>query len=538
MANALGADVLGQLRRGYFPGRSPEILLVPEPWSVVVRWSGRTLAEGRRDPRSTHPTPWNYHQRVPLILYGPGYVRRGTMWDRSVDLTDLAPTFAELIGFQFDAADGDVLHEALLPPGRRNGRPRLIVLVAYDGAGWNLLDQWPDAWPVQRRLASRGGTYTNATIGSAPSVTAAIHANMGTGAYPRRHGLSENVGRLPDGTVGEIFLNEADPRLLVEETLADAWDRAGGNRPWVGLLGYESWHLGMMGKGARAVEGDRDVGLLWEPREERFWINEDVYRLPGSLPGRDVLDLHLRELDGLDGALDEEWMGHDLTDSNVVPGTPAFVRYQGEALRELLEREPVCRDGLTDFLFVELKPTDFGGHIWNMVAAEEEHVLRAQDELLRELVGMLDERVGPDRYVLAITADHGQTPVPETRGGVRIDPDVVGRRVVEYFRRPLVERTSPSGIFMNAEALAEAGIDLEDVARYIATLRYEEVLPADADLDLVPEDQRSRRVFAAVLPGPFVEGLGDAGVRALGPSAYPEGDLTSPDHPWADLISG
>jgi len=536
MADALGSDVMVHIQRGYLAGRSPEITLVPNPWNVVVRWSGRTLAEGRRDPRSTHPTPWDYHQRVPIVLYGHGHVRSGVVSARSVDLTDLAPTFAELLGTGLGDIDGAVLDEALLPPERRNGRPRLIVLVAYDGGGWNLLAQWPDAWPVQRGLGAGGTVYTNATIGSAPAVTAAIHANMGTGVYPRRHGLSENVGRLPDGTVDEIYFNRADPRLLEAETLADAWDRKNGNRPWVGLLGYESWHLGMMGRGAQAEEGDRDVGVLWELEEEHFWINEEVYELPETLPGREVLDRHLRELDGLDGALDEQWMNRDLADPTVIPGTSAFVRYQGDALRQILQREPVGRDELTDFLFVELKPTDFGGHIWNMVAPEEEDVLRAQDELLGRLVELLDERVGRDRYVLALTADHGQTPVPEANGGVRIDPDVVGRRVVEYFRRPIVERTSPSGIFLDMDAVAEAGIDLESVARFIATLRYRDVLPADADEDLVSPELGERRVFAAVLPGPFIVSLTEADLRSFGESAFPEGDLAGPDHPYADLL--
>lgn len=536
MARAVGRDVMVHLQRGYVAGRSPEITLVPNPWNVVVRWSGRTLSEGRRDPRSTHPTPWAYHQRVPVLLYGPGYIRSGVVSDRPVDLTDLAPTFADLLRMRFDDADGASLHEALLPRGRRGGPPRVIVLVAYDGGGWNLLAQWPDAWRVQRRLGERGTVFTNATIGSAPSVTAAIHANMGTGVYPRRHGLSENVGRLPDGTIDEIFFNRGDPTLLEAETLADAWDRGNGNRPWVGLLGYESWHLGMMGKGEQARGGDRDVAVLWELKDERFWVNEEIYELPDSLPGREVLGRHLRELDGRDGALDEVWMGRDLTDPNVVPGTSAFVKYQGDALRGLLDSEPVGRDQITDLLFVELKPTDFGGHIWNMVAPEEEDVLRAQDELLGELIDLLDERVGPDRYVLAVTADHGQTPIPETRGGVRIDPDVVGLRVVEYFRRPIVERTSPSGIFLDMDAVAEAGIDLQDVARYIATLRYREVLPADADESLVPPELGERRVFAAVLPGPFIASLTEGDLSSLGDGTFPEGNLTGPDHPYAGVL--
>jgi hypothetical protein len=292
----------------------------------------------------------------------------------------------------------------------------------------------------------------------------------------------------------------------------------------------------MMGKGALAPEGDRDVAVLWDLEDERFWINEDVYALPGSLPGRDVLARHLRDLDGADGALDQLWMGRDLEDPNVIPGTEAFVRYQGDALRGLLDGEEIGRDGLTDLLFVELKPTDFGGHIWNMLGPEEEHVLRAQDDLLGELVDLLDERLGPDRYVLAVTADHGQTPTPETRGGVRIDPDVVGRRVVEYFRHPLVERTSPSGLFLDVDAVRAAGIDLDDVARYIATLRYRDVLPPDADRDLVSPEAGDRRVFAAVLPGPFIESLTEADLRSLGEGAFPEGDLTGTDHPYASLV--
>ena len=131
-----------------------------------------------------------------------------------------------------------------------------------------------------------------------------------------------------DGTVDEIYLNRADPSLLDAETLADAWDRANGNRPWVGLLGYESWHLGMMGRGAQSQGGDRDVAVLWEPGEEHlgeFFTNEDLYTLPDYLPGEGSLRGHLEDLDAGDGERNGEWFDNDLTDPTVVPGTPAFV---------------------------------------------------------------------------------------------------------------------------------------------------------------------------------------------------------------------
>jgi type I phosphodiesterase/nucleotide pyrophosphatase len=523
MARVLGRDVVASLAHGYVPGASGEILLVPRPWTVVGRWG---TVRGPADPRTSHATPWAYHQRVPLILYGPGYVRSGLRPGRPVDLADLAPTFARLIGSGFDAPEGTALREALA--GVEDAPPRVVVLVAFDGGGWNVLERWPEAWPVTRRLAEEGTTYVNATIGSAPPLTAPIHANMGTGAYPRDHGLPEIVIRRPDGTLGEVYFDRGDPRLLRSETLADQWDRSRGNRPWVGLLGFESWHLGMMGKGGLAREGDRDVAVLWDRKQSRFWVNEDFYTLPSYLPAPSALAARLRELDRSDGGLDERWHGHDLADPTIVPGTPAFVEYQGHALMDMLRREPIGDDALTDLLFVELKAADFGGHIWNMDAPEEAAVIRAEDGVLGDLVGALDRRIGAGGYVLAVTADHGQTPNPAVTGGLRVDRDEVGRDVNRYFGVDIVEDASPDDVYLRMDRLREAGLTVGDVARYLGDYRFRDGLARGSEVDGLPPGTLDRRVFAAALPGTFVASLDRAEIEALGPGLYPEGDLTSP----------
>lgn len=526
MAGRLGSDVMTALLRGFSDGTSTDVAFVPVPGTTVVRWSGKGLGTDAADPRTTHPTPWDYHQRVPITLYGPGHVLSGRS-DRPVDVTDLAPTFARLLDFRFQAPDGEPLREALAPARREP--PRAIVLVAYDGGGWNLLEHWPQAWPFQRRLAEEGFTFTNATIGSAPAVTSAIHANMGTGAYPRTHGVAEITARLPDGSVGDVFFGEeADPRLLQAETLADAWDRAKDNRAWNGLLGYESWHLGMMGRGAAAEGGDRDVAILWEdePGIGAFFVNQELYELPRYLPGEDDLRHRLTELDGEDGAIDGSWRGWDLTDPKVVPATPAFVEHQGEAVLEMLRREPLGHNLLTDFLFVELKPTDFGGHLWNMVAPEEAAVLRAQDRVLASLVEELDRRVGSGRWVLAVTADHGQTPQPETTGGLRVHPDILGRDVDAYFGAKIVQKVTPSGLFLDAAALRDGGITETDVARFVADYRYGDGLPADVDRSAIAGDVLETPVFAGAIPSTFLAGLTEEEAAALGPGEYPEGNLT------------
>lgn len=528
MARALGRDVATHVARGYVPGRSGEVLLVPAPWNVLGQWNNGL--RGANDPRTTHASPWSYHQRVPIVLYGPGFVRSGVRSQRPVDVADLPSTFAELLGFRFAAPDGDVLAEALEPAGRRGEPPRVVVLLAYDGGGWNVLERWPDAWPALRALAEDGTTYLNATVGSSPSLTAPVHANMGTGGYPRYHGLPENTARRPDGEISEIYYKEADPVLLRGPTVADAWDRANGNRAWVGLLGFESWHLGMMGKGTRAPAGDHDVAILWEREEFDFRTNEEAYRLPAYLPEPTALVPLLHDLDAGDGARDDRWLGNDLFsgDTFILPGTPAFVDFQTDVLERLVRREPIGRDGVTDFLFLEMKSSDYAGHIWNMLKPEVREVLEAQDRTVAALVEALDRTVGPGRWVLAVTADHGQTPIPTTTGGLRIDRTQLETDIEEYFGADIIEAVHPTELYLHLDAMDGAGISQEDVARYVGDYRYRDGLPEGTDPEGIPRTILDRRVFAGAVPGSMLASMTPADLAALGPGAYPEGDLTSP----------
>jgi hypothetical protein len=528
MADRLGTDVMELIVRGYVPGRSGEIVVVPEPWNVLGQWNNGFRGPG--DPRTTHATPWSYHTRVPIVLWGPGYVRPGVMSDRSVDVTDIAPTVADLLGFDFRAPAGESLREAVAPSSHRPVPPRLIVTIAYDGGGWNLLEQWPDAWPEERRLARAGTVYTNATVGSAPSVTAPVHLNMGTGAYPVTHGIPENTARLPDGSVSEIFFHEADPRLVEAPTVADLWDRANGNEPWVGLVGFESWHLGMIGSGARIPGGDRDVAVLWERELNWFRTNEEVYRFPERLPREADLAFFVDQLDARDGARDGYWMGNSLDNTFFLPGTPAFVELQGKVVSEMLRHEELGRDGLTDLLAVELKSSDYGGHIWNMEAPEAEAVLRAQDALVGDLLDELDRRVGRGRYVVILTADHGQTALPETTGGLRVDRYRMEQDIEDHFGADIVEDggVHPSEIFLKMDTVRAAGISVEAVARFVGAYRYRDGLPEGLDPSTVPAEVLDRPVMAAALPGSYLTSLPAAEIDGLGASRWAEGDLTSP----------
>src|SRR5918999_3549931 len=514
MAADVGGPIMRLLRNGHAEGRSGELLLVSKPHNFINRLTAADFESlGGKAPllASSHPNPWNYLTRVPIIMYGPEHVREGVQSNSAVDIASLAPTYADALGVaDFDAG---------APPLRgltARRPPRVIVTVVIDGGGWNTLRYHPASHPNIDALRARGVTYTNATIGSAPAITGALHATLGTGAYPRTHGLPGNVMRYPSGEVGDVFLDTGDPRYLRGPTVSELWDEQNNNKALVGTVSYETWHLGMIGHGAQRSGGDRDIGVLWEPgidegTEEGWWINEDFYRLPRYLSRTDFerLEAYEAALDARDGLRDGTWFGHttgsaaldeqdgakddeyfgrplnELAEPVIRPGSPAFARFTGDAVVEVLRREGFGRDNITDLLWVEMKMPDFAGHIWNVIGPEEGDVLREVDLQIGRFRKQLDDLVGRGNYVLAISADHGQQPLPEVTGGWRIDLNEVQRDIELRFGK-VVDQATPADFFIDVDALEQSGHNLEQVARYLGTYTIGDSIPRAAPLDLVP----------------------------------------------------
>ena len=91
------------LEKAFYPARSGSVLFITKPFYFNGTY-------GDRDTGSTHGTPYEYDTHVPLILAGPG-VQHGT-FSRSVDIADLAPTLAQLLGIDAPAGnEGHVLGE-------------------------------------------------------------------------------------------------------------------------------------------------------------------------------------------------------------------------------------------------------------------------------------------------------------------------------------------------------------------------------------------------------------------------------------------
>ena len=421
-----------RIQRGYFPGRSPEVSFVPQaPHLFATSYT-----------TSNHSGPWGHLQRVPLLLYGPEYIRaRGAITvDREVTLADIAPTLGRLLDHPWSPRGGGTpIDEALVD--RPRTPPSLVVVLVLDGGGQNVLDRWPSAWPFLQELIKDGTYVKGATVGSSPTSTAPAHATIGTGTFPSHHGVIDVVTRVGARTQ-EMGLDL--PRYLETPTFADEFDRARGNRPKMALLAEVPWHMGMMGAGSSSPGGDADILVLYDHRG--FYSGSD-YRLPPYVHtlGAD-LEHHVARLDQADGLRDGKWKGQeDLSDETTVLRTPAWTTFQTALIEQLVRREGFGKDAVPDIFFTNYKPIDLVGHTYGLEDPFMEDALRSTDRSIRTLVSTLNDLVGRKRWVLAVTADHGVGRTPLVSSGWPINAERVRSDLQRRF--PQVGSVRPFGVW-------------------------------------------------------------------------------------------
>jgi hypothetical protein len=496
---SLDRKLVARLRRGHHPVRSEDITLVPREPNFIGSF---TL--------TSHSGPWDYLQNIPLVLYGPHYIAASQRpLVESVNVTDVYPTVAELLDLELDPRDGKVLTAAL--PGKRPGPPRLVVVVVWDGVGRNTLERWPDSWPNLQRLEREGTSYAGALVGSSPSITSVVHSSLGTGAWPRHHGISGNHLRGRNGRLRGAFAGRTGDDLELS-TFADQADLAFGNASKVGLLAWKQWHLAMMGHGRSGSGGDPDeVALIHYDDGIKVTGNNELYSTPSGLRHASNIQDHLGRLDHADGRVDGRWRGHDITVGGEKAAwntysNPAWARFQGDLSLAMLERGDYGEDAVPDFFFVNFKMTDLAGHQWGMDSPETADVLRAQDAELGRLLRYLDREVG--EYVAIVTSDHGHAPAPTRSGAWPIDQTELIADIDRRFSTPagssLVKASAAYGLYLNRPLLEELYVTKRQISAFINAYTVAQNWP-QGELPEGYEQRGSERVFSAAFPSALLE---------------------------------
>lgn len=92
--------------------------------------------------------------------------------------------------------------------------------------------------------------------------------------------------------------------------------------------------------------------------------------------------------------------------------TPFANDYLIDFAKAAIESEQLGADDVTDLLTVSFSSNDLVGHSYGPYSQEVQDMTLRTDRTLAELFNYLDRKIGLDRVVIALTADHGVAPVP------------------------------------------------------------------------------------------------------------------------------
>ena len=451
-----------------------------------------------------------------------------------------------------------------------------MVVLVVDQMRADYVDQFRADWTAGlKRLVSDGAWFSNAAYPYLGTYTCAGHATVATGAFPHLHGIMQNqwwdratrrlvactdddavttlqypAGTEPGGSAARLLLPTLADQLRSERTGARVATVALKARSAIMLAGhggdavtwmdesYEQWETSTAFTPRRvaAVESflaanpiDADFGRTWNRRlpAERYATVDDG---DGEAPPRGWTAVFPHVLNGdNDKTPDRDFRGQWARS----PFANAYVGRLAEALAESLQ---LGSDDLTDFLGVSFSTPDLVGHAFGPRSQEVQDIYAHLDVTIGTLLDRLDALVGRDRYVVALTADHGVSLLPEKGAMSRQEAGRVSTaRMAEQLERAAQAAVAGSGPFI-------ARVNGSDV--YFTEGSFERLTKTPASLNAVIAALESQPGIARVFRREQLLGGADSSdplLRAASLSYVPRvsGDLMFAIKPgWVAVASG
>ena len=349
---------------------------------------------------------------------------------------------------------------------------------------------------------------------------------------PRRGGDSARRLRVP--TLADVMRVELSPapRVVTVSLKARASIMLAGHRgnavtwfegtDWVTSTPYASVPVPAVQRIVGASPVAAELGQRWTRRlgPDRYLFDDDG---PGEKPSRGW------------GTV----FPHALADDPARPNADAYERwrrspfsdaYLGRLAEAAIDDWRLGQDPGTDFLGVSFSALDLAGHWFGPRSHEVQDILAGLDVTVGRLLDHLDRAVGPGRYVLALTADHGVAPIPDqieaeglpagrldgrgTAAAIEraLEPWFGGQRTVATVR--YTEVYFAPGVYERLRAMPEALAAAVDAVR--GAPGVEQVFTRDTLADPAAADSGSPLLRAAAL-GFDVERSGDL---TLAPRPY------------------
>lgn len=365
--------------------------------------------------------------------------------------------------------------------------PRLIVILTIDQMRADTLDRYT---PAMKKLSSgrlegllamrdAGVWFSDAWTASAPTVTAAGHASICTGANPSKHGIVGNeifdpkrrmrIGSTEDDSVKMVKSSEVsfkDPlsrvpaegssrKRLKTENFADVIHRVSRGKA-------KSVSISIKDRGAVYCASAHSAGTYWYDYSSGgmvsstafaqalpAWVNAFNAKLPGRFPS---VWSPLLSKEEMKASLESEaaqrafgvrspisqWFGEgfpyqlstgDSADVMVrqrFPYTPAAVQFLVDfgleaivqerlGCRSRVENKPCLSGSFPDLLTISFSTTDLVGHAFGPESPELMDIYLNLNKSLERLQTALKNIYGERQVLFVVTSDHGVQSLPEVR---------------------------------------------------------------------------------------------------------------------------
>ena len=294
-------------------------------------------------------------------------------------------------------------------------------------------------------IARKGRVYTEAQVEHAHTETCPGHAVVLSGRYPGPAGIPGNVFVLRESGETRYCVEDPDPKTAMlhgSGGRAPRWLDASTLGDWIQAVdpGAQVHAVSAKDRAAIILGGHRPDGAWWLDRTEGVGFTTSRYyrdRLPSWVERfnrRDLFDEAPREwthrtADGPRGRPDDydyeatrfgRTSPHPvhLEDDRVADIERLFWSPWGDELTlrfalELIEQEKLGQRGHLDLLAVSLSSLDLVGHLHGPESHEAADALRRLDRWLDDFLDDVEDEVDDDRLTIALTSDHGVSPIPE-----------------------------------------------------------------------------------------------------------------------------
>jgi hypothetical protein len=411
--------------------------------------------------------------------------------------------------------------------------PKLILQITVDQLRGDLLARYYDRLGEGgfRYLLDTGTVYSNAHHRHANTETIVGHTTLATGADPAEHGMVGNVWL--DRATGELTYNVEDFRhpLLSEGAGVDKKSeidptqktaRSNGRSPSRILVSTFSDELTLFQGGKSKIFGvsvkDRGAISMAGHTGKAFWFSKQSGEF---ITSRFYYDQYPEWVaDWNEGKPADKYAGtswqllHDQSTylfgaaddrpyETALPGygrtfphpfgkregkyfttlltiSPAGDELTLDFAKALIQNEDLGRDDKPDYLAISFSSTDYVGHIFGPSSLESEDNILHLDRTLADLFGFIDARVGLDKTLIVLSADHGG---PEAPGYLNelgfkadyIDPETWDKTgAIETLKKrfgigeELITKYFHPYVYLNRKVIAENGLDQAEVERAVA----------------------------------------------------------------------